>query len=191
MVKYRARGESMRLFIAADLSEELRDALAESSAALRESLRGRFVPPSSHHLTLAFLGELPSGRIAELESIIAEVAFRHEPIGLRLGSLGSFGPERSSVLWQGFEESPELQALAAELRAELRQADFSFDAKGFLPHVTLMRQARLLGGELPGPCLGQGLCDAMLLVRSHLGGPSPRYEELARFELGGRPSWAN
>ena len=46
----------MRLFIAAELPENLLEALAETSARLRDTVKGRYVAPDSFHLTLAFLG---------------------------------------------------------------------------------------------------------------------------------------
>ncbi|MDR1042323.1 MAG: RNA 2',3'-cyclic phosphodiesterase, partial [Clostridiales Family XIII bacterium] len=48
----------MRLFIAINFSEEIKDALCETIADLRDaSRRGRYTHRDNLHLTLAFIGE--------------------------------------------------------------------------------------------------------------------------------------
>jgi 2'-5' RNA ligase len=176
----------VRLFIAAELPVEVREALAETSASLRDAVRGRYVGSDLFHVTLAFLGEVPSARIGEIEALLAEATRGHAPFEVTLGPLGSFGRARRAVLWQGFERGRDgLDALAADVRASLAEAGFAFDGKGFLPHVTLMREANLTGGSLPVPVVESGTLDTVTLFSSDLSGPRPRYEALARVALTG------
>ena len=93
----------MRLFIAVELPENMLDALAETSADLRDCVQGRYVRPDMFHVTLAFLGELEAAKIPALESIIERIASQHSPIEISLGELGSFGKRGNAILWQGFE----------------------------------------------------------------------------------------
>ena len=65
----------MRLFVAAVLPDAVLDALAETSALLRGSVRGRFVAPDSFHVTLAFLGDTPAERVDDAAGAI-EMACR-------------------------------------------------------------------------------------------------------------------
>ena len=175
----------MRLFIAAELPENMREALAETSAALRASLRGRYVAPELFHVTLAFLGEVESWRVDDAATALERACIDHAPFVARLGELGSFGKRSKAALWQGFDDmgAQGFASLAADVREELAREGLNFDAKAFLPHVTLMRAADLSTGELAAPCLAAGRIDTVALFRSDLSGPHPVYEALHRVAL--------
>ena len=168
----------MRLFIAAELPEEVLDALVETQAALRDTVRGRYTAPDSLHLTLAFLGEVSAARLDEVASALERGCAGHGPVEVRLGALGSFGRRRSAVLWQGLTGGPELASLAADVRGALEAAGFAFDEKPFLAHITLMRAADLSRGELPMPGMARGMLDTVTLFKSDLSGARPSYEPL-------------
>ena len=68
----------MRLFIAAELPENLLEALAETSARLRDTVKGRYVAPDSFHLTLAFLGEVEANRIDAAARAIDDACQEYE-----------------------------------------------------------------------------------------------------------------
>ncbi|MBR1828875.1 MAG: RNA 2',3'-cyclic phosphodiesterase [Atopobiaceae bacterium] len=174
----------MRLFVALELPEELLDALSETSAALRDSVRGRYVAPDRFHVTLAFLGEVAGTRVGSASSAVAQACAGHGPLPVALGELGSFGRRNSAVLWQGVEGGELLDALARDVRASLKDAGFSLDDKSFLPHVTLMRAADLTKGALPMPALARGVVDTVTLFSSDLSGAHPVYTPLERFFLG-------
>lgn len=173
----------MRLFVAAELPEGALDALAETSALLRGSVRGRFVAPDSFHVTLAFLGEVEGHRADAACSAIDRGCAGIAPFPVTLGDFGCFGKRSKATLWQGFRDAGSLAALAESVRAELRDAGFSFDGKAFLPHVTLMRAADLTEGELPAPALAEGVVTNVALFRSDLSGQRPVYEALHTVEL--------
>ena len=176
----------MRLFIAAELPEEVLDALVETQAALRDTVRGRYTAPDSLHLTLAFLGEVSAARLDEVASALERGCAGHGPVEVQrdgdplvfLGALGSFGRRRSAVLWQGLTGGPELASLAADVRGALEDAGFAFDEKPFLAHITLMRAADLSRGELPMPGMARGMLDTVTLFKSDLSGARPSYEPL-------------
>ena len=51
----------MRLFIAVNLSPEMKNALTDAQRMMYDrGVRGRFTPEENLHLTLAFIGEYPS-----------------------------------------------------------------------------------------------------------------------------------
>lgn len=173
----------MRLFVASELPEEMLEALAETSAALREAVRGRYVAPDSFHVTLAFLGEVEGSRVPAACDALRESCAGYGPIDASLRELGCFGRARAATLWQGVNTAG-LSALAQDVRRSLRAAGFALDEKAFLAHVTLMRAARLEGRELPMPCLACGTIDTVTLFRSDLSGDRPRYDALERLLLG-------
>ncbi len=49
----------MRLFIALEIPQDLQDDVAALARQLKASVQGRFLPPPTYHLTLAFLGDRP------------------------------------------------------------------------------------------------------------------------------------
>lgn len=173
----------MRLFIAAELPGGMREALAETQAALRDAVRGRFVLPTNLHLTLAFLGEVDAARVDGLADVLKGALVGHEPLDASLAELGSFGHRRAATLWQAVRGEG-LGELAADVRAALRRFGFTFDERGFRAHVTLMRAADLTEGELPMPVLGQGWIRTVTLFRSDLSGSQPVYDPLASVRLG-------
>lgn len=168
----------MRLFIAAELPENLLDALAETSARLRGAVKGRYVAPDSFHVTLAFLGEVPASRVDDAAGALDAGCRGFEAFEVALGELGSFGKKSTATLWQGFAEPGELRALANSVRNELRSAGFDFDEKSFKAHITLMRKADLTSGELPMPATARGTVERVTLFRSDLSGTRPVYEPL-------------
>ncbi len=174
----------MRLFVAAELPEELLEALAQTSASLRDAVRGRFVGPDLFHVTLAFLGEVPASQVDDVAELVRGACAGAPAFSTTLGGLGSFGRSSSAVLWQGFcAGDDQWQALAMRMRTALREGGLSFDQKGFLPHVTLMRRADVARGRLPMPCVETGVVDTVTLWSSDLSGPRPRYEALCRVRL--------
>ena len=174
----------MRLFIATK-PHGTEEALAETIAILRESVRGRFVAPDSLHVTLAFLGEVPAAR-ADDAACALECACRSMagPFDVQLGELGSFGKPSRATLWQGLRDNGELASLARAVRDELGERSLPFDTKKFRAHITLMRNADLAHGTLPPAFPGSGRVEDAVLFRSDLSGPRPVYEPLFIAQLG-------
>lgn len=173
----------MRLFVAAELPDNMRDALAETSALLRGSVRGRYVAPDSFHVTLAFLGEVAGHRVDAAVDAVERGCSGFGPAQVSFGDFGSFGRRSSATLWQGFAEAGCLPDIAARVRDALRDEGFSFDGKPFLPHVTLMRAADVRAGALPMPAHAEGVVSHITLFRSDLSGPRPVYDPLHTVDL--------
>ena len=174
----------MRLFVAAELPDRVFDALCETSAKLRDQVRGRYVAPDSFHVTLAFLGEVPGSRVSDACAALDEACMGQIPVKMVLGALGSFGRRRKATLWQGFAQGvDELAGIAGDVRETLATYGFTFDETAFVPHVTLMRAADISEGILPMPCVEQGTIDTISLFSSDLSGQRPRYEALHRVTL--------
>lgn len=168
----------MRLFVAAELPSCMRDALAETSAALRDCVSGRYVASDSFHVTLAFLGEVPGARVPGIQEALDSACAHHQVFSARLGELGSFGKRSKATLWQGFQDPAPFSALADDVRSNLARMGFEFDAKPFHPHITLMRMADLSTGMLPACCQAEGDIARITLFSSDLSGKRPVYTAL-------------
>ena len=174
----------MRLFVAAELPERMLEALSETSAALRDTMHGRYVSPDRFHVTLAFLGEVPASDVDDIAQAVERASLACSPFATSLGALGTFGRGRNLVLWQGFSRGGDAWAgLARDVREELGRQGHSFEGGRFVPHVTLVRRAQIPTAELPMPCVAEDVIQTVTLFRSDLSGDVPRYDPLARSEL--------
>ena len=173
----------MRLFVAAELPQELLDALAETIADLRDCVRGRFVAIDSLHVTLAFLGEVERHRIPLLCATIDKACQGHAAFDAQLACFGNFGKRSKAALWQGFRDEADFARLASDVRSALKREGFRFDEKNYRPHVTLMRGVDLSAGKLPSPRLAAGQIASVALFESDLSGSRPVYTALHRVEL--------
>ncbi len=123
----------MRLFIAIQFSEEVRQTLLSQIDALKKQVTaGNFTRPENLHLTLAFIGE--SDRAGGLRRIIDRCTCPTFELAVSGG--GHFG----SLYWVGVEKNPALSALAERLRAELLAEGFALEERAFKPHITIARQ---------------------------------------------------
>lgn len=179
----------MRAFVALELPEAFADEVTELARRLEAVCEGRFVPAESHHLTLAFLGEVgEAGARAAMGALEAACAVA-DPVPLAAAGLGTFGRARDATLWLGVEKDPQLMALAERVRTELLARGLVFDEKPFLPHVTLARRVRVPRGslgELAFPLPDEA--SRVTLFKSTLERDGARYKPLYTVELDGSPA---
>jgi RNA 2',3'-cyclic 3'-phosphodiesterase len=129
----------VRLFFALWPDDEVRARLERWSRELHALCGGRTTRPENLHVTLAFLGSVEEARVAEVERAAGEVAPR--AVSLVLDRPGYWKHNR--IAWAGASTvPPPLDAFVAELRSALARSRVGFDAKGFVSHVTLLRDAR-------------------------------------------------
>ena len=166
----------MRLFIAINLDDEMKDALMDIQDTMRTyGVRGKETPEENMHLTLAFIGEFDDPEY--VKSIIESIDFR--PFEIRLQGIGAFG----DLWWAGIEESYPLQSLAKRLRRELAASFIPFDRKKFSPHITLIRRASGRLGDVPEDEIAEHFGTSMIvdhisLMRSDRGKRGMVYTEL-------------
>lgn len=175
----------MRTFIALDIPPVLQDDVAALARQLKTAVEGRFVPRENYHLTIAFLGDASERDLAEAMTVLDEAASRFDPVELSPDGLGKFGRANDATLWLGFAQDPKLMELAAFVRAGLDDASVSFDAKPFLPHLTIARRAALDHGTLPAlPFPAPAHANELTLFKSTLTGDGAIYEPVYTVRLG-------
>ncbi len=135
----------IRLFVAIDLPDEVRDAIADIG---RDLPGARRVPRDQLHLTLRFIGEVRDDTFAAIRTALERVT--GAPFLLALRGVGHFPPGRHPrVLWVGLEESAPLLKLQQEVELALIGANIPPEERKFSPHLTLAR----LKDTPPGPVL--------------------------------------
>ena len=143
------REPTRRLFFALWPDAEQRGALHSATRKSVRSCGGRPVPVQSLHVTLAFLGAVPEGRVPELDRIARRVADAFpaaaQPPLLTFDRLAHWA--RPQILCALGTEEPAADtdaasapALAATLKNETAAAGFSPDLKPFRAHVTVARK---------------------------------------------------
>ena len=128
----------MRVFIAADLPNELREQLAKVQRELDPLTRAaRWVAPASIHITLKFIGEVPEKRIETIDTVLTGLTWKSFTVTVR--GVGFFPGNRSPrVFWAGIK-APTMQELAEQLDSRLESLGFEKENREFRPHITLAR----------------------------------------------------
>ena len=134
----------MRLFVAINLPDDVRQSMWNSAVSLRgQNFPIKWVGPDSLHLTLKFLGELPGQRVNELSEGLDRAAVGAAPFELPISGFGAFpNPRRASVIWVGCEPVAALQQIQQNIEAEMERAGFPRESRSFHPHFTLGRVRR-------------------------------------------------
>jgi len=133
----------MRAFFCLELDEEIQAGLTRIIARLRRRISSRvsWVPEENLHVTLNFLGDVDPAILPRLRSTTEPLLAKLSPFSWQLDRLGCFPrPERPRVIWAGAQrEPPEIQALHADLAAQLQLLGYPPERGSFTTHVTLGR----------------------------------------------------
>lgn len=130
----------MRLFVAMDIPEDVRNSLAAIAAKLRVAYpSARWARITGLHVTLKFIGETPAEKMERIETALSAIPVR-APISINFRGLGFFPNERRPrVLWAGVQASAELRELAAAVDTALHPLGIPREERAFTPHLTLAR----------------------------------------------------
>jgi RNA 2',3'-cyclic 3'-phosphodiesterase len=188
----------MRLFVAIDLDEAARGAIAREQMRLASALGERrssvrWVHPDRMHLTLAFIGEVPEEQGRALAETIGR-PIAAAPFEMTLQGAGVFpphGPPRA--LWVGVTDGADrLAALHEEITRRVAALGVSLESRPFAAHLTLgrWRQSRpsdrraVLAASQPDR-LARVPVSAATLYQSQISSAGPTYSALARATLTG------
>lgn len=193
----------MRLFLALDLDESIREKIIRFLDDLRGSAPdARWVRPESLHVTLKFVGPWPDQRLPEMQRALRTVHFAAFEIHLR--DYGFFpAPEAPRVFWIGIHGGSHLSSLAAAIDAQIATLGVAREEHPFTPHLTLARRSG--GSGVPGkndndrfnrtftrlqeklaitqPNFGAMTARQFFLYRSELSPTGSRYTKLFAFPL--------
>jgi 2'-5' RNA ligase len=187
----RPEAKPLRLFVALEIPEDVKDVVDAAFAPWREAFpKARWVPRQNLHVTLKFLGRTWPRLVDWVPQQVEAAAAAVCPFLAKLEGVGSFpSAKRGRALWAGFADMEPIGALAAEIETALAD-EFPTEKRPFHPHLTVARSDPPV--KLPSSYTATELesedweVDHVVLFRSHLGRPAPRYEPLARSPLGDR-----
>ena len=134
--------ETIRTFIAIELSDEIIATLADIEEQLRHKIPGaKWVNPENIHLTLKFLGHIIPSAVEDIKSDLNKIASQTKPFQIRLSSPGAF-PSLGSprVIWMGIDKGDkESVDLAGRIEEKTACLGIEKENRAFHPHLTLAR----------------------------------------------------
>lgn len=135
----------MRLFIAIDIPNEIKQKIKEAFLYARDSLEfARFTEPERLHITLVFLGETEESLLKKTEDAIESVSRLYRGGIIKINNV-IIGPDenRARMLWLKLDESSHkyLESISNELKKELKSRGIPFDNNHeiFNGHITLAK----------------------------------------------------
>lgn len=177
----------MRLFIAVDLSDEVKDYLFELQKSFKGYAKVNWVAKKNLHLTLKFLGDIKDEELGDVKEILKEIKFDKFKICLK--GAGVFPAKNIiRVLWVGLEPVDKIMALQKKVDETLL-LKFPADQR-FLAHLTLGRvklvkdKKKFL--EVLEKIKVKDLCfdvNCFKLIESKLRKDGPQYTVLEKYNL--------
>jgi len=193
----------MRLFIALDIDDGIRERIARFAEGLQGfAPEARWVKPESLHVTLKFIGEQPDEAFEPIKISLATV--ESSPPAIHFCGYGFFPTTKSArVFWIGMDAGPELAELALKVEDGMAALGIPKENRAFSPHLTLARSAGGTGSvrgrqdtparsfqrlqeklaAFPPPDFGTMTAREFFLYRSQLSPKGSRYTKLAAFPL--------
>ncbi|MBI1755667.1 MAG: RNA 2',3'-cyclic phosphodiesterase [Fimbriimonas ginsengisoli] len=182
----------MRLFVAIELPDEVREALSAVRRLLAPTMGSgwKWVEPERCHVTLIFLGACSADQLASIRPPLHACADATPSPRLECAGLGFF-PARGlpRILWVGLDgDLAGLTALSDRLRGAIAPLAPSADLKPFHPHITLARARKKCGSSIR-PSLTTEVTSVswqaqfISLIESRTTGPTSQYVRLERAPL--------
>lgn len=136
----------IRVFIAFDFSEDIYSALDRITIDLKKQLEGlpiRWVPIHNIHLTIKFLGNIPSNELDKLNNLLFEISNTIPSFKISLFGSGTFPSyQRPRVIWIGLKSPPALEEFQRQLEERTSSQGFQAEKRKFSPHITIGRVAK-------------------------------------------------
>jgi 2'-5' RNA ligase len=130
----------MRLFIAIDLPQDLKENLSRIVTKLKKcDADAKWVEPQNLHLSLKFLGETSEDKVKNIEEILNAAGKKHSALELNLENFGFFPDDiRPRVFFLTTDKEEELKKICSSLEDTLQNIGFEKDER-FKSHITLAR----------------------------------------------------
>lgn len=138
----RGSRDLIRTFVCIEVPRSIKDRIESLQRALRiNNAQVSWVKPSNIHLTIKFLGDVPSSKIESVRGAVERAATGLGEFDIEVSTAGCFPSARSPrVLWVGLGNMPDsLKQLHSNVEVELAREGFPREQKRFSPHLTIGR----------------------------------------------------
>lgn len=133
----------MRLFFGLSLPDSVRAVTRAYAETAAQTIPGRYLPAENHHITLAFLGDVPPERLSDARDVLARCIAAFPAPHITSHQPDFFGKQQNGILVLRVCSHPALEPLHAHLAASLLAAGLPADPGPFSPHITLARHAQI------------------------------------------------
>ena len=139
--------EILRTFIAVELDETLRIAIASVQEKLKRQVPPgsvKWVAPGGIHLTLKFLGDTPSARLTDIQAALLAACAGFVASEFGVEGQGCFPDfRRPRVIWVAVKDRGQaLARLQAAVERHISPLGWPTEERAFSPHLTLGRISR-------------------------------------------------
>lgn len=132
----------LRAFVAVELPLEIRQNVQHATSNLRRDTGSliRWVAMENMHLTLKFLGDIPSANVEVVTQMIHAQADSFNCFDIQLTGIGSFpSPKRPRVIYIGIQAPAALETFQRQLESATRRLGYDPEERAFAPHLTIGR----------------------------------------------------
>jgi len=186
----------MRVFIAIELSPEIKDSLSTIQSHLKYSgVDVKWVTTDNIHLTLKFLGDITEETCEKIISVLNGIGKSTRPFEIGIKDIGVFpNINYPRVIWVGLGKgAAESKALAQDIADGILKLGFQKEPRPFAPHLTIGRvrspknkealKEKVSTAQIPvtRPCLASSIA----LFQSTLSSKGPVYTKLHESALAG------
>ena len=135
--------EQIRSFIAIEMPDNIKRHLKTIQENIKSTdpSSSKWVNPDNIHLTLKFLGNVPSKNIDSICRTLKNTLKDKQPFILTLGNTGVFpSKKRVRVIWVGLNgDTAQLNRVYQDIDSNLSSLGFESEQRQFSPHLTLAR----------------------------------------------------
>ena len=149
----------MRVFYAIDFDGHTKELLNESLTEIKNYIvRGSFTEKNNFHMTLLFVGECETNKLADLKKVIDDTVLKLNlsPVKAVMENLGTFARPGDELLWAGVRTEPDntiLNKISGVIFDGLNKFNIKINGSNnkFKPHITLARRVEFnknLNGDI-------------------------------------------
>lgn len=193
--------DTQRLFVAIEIPRKLKREFHTLAGSFRpnEYERVRWITEDAMHLTLKFLGDIPTDKIVDIKNGLNTAAQATGKFSIKIGRTGCFPSFRDPrICWVGFDgELRRLEQLQGRVEGQMVALGLEEDDRKFRAHITVGRTRPGIRGRFAediglswqhAPLRSSGNqvpVNAIALYRSFINdNGNTEYQQLANYELG-------
>ena len=182
----------VRLFVAIDLPDEIREQFRDVQDSLRSSrARLSLVDQESMHITVKFIGEVSGSYLSQITDILQNI--EGSPFSMDVGLIGTNSQKAPRVVWAEADDPGSCRVLAEKSDSALVSLGFEPEKRKFRAHITIARVRQFHQSlfealaDVTSSCSGTIPVNEFILKKSELTRDGPIYTNILRVPLQERP----